>query len=582
MFHIIFRVLKLLWEQKKLVVGLSLSNILFAFLVLLEPIFFKEIIDILISFWETEQGDFNILVTTLSLWVLVWLMTIITRLYVSVYSDRLAHFDINKNVFAFFDHTIALAMRFHMDSNSGQLVKKITKWIDGIFEVQLNFFRRALPNIIIIVFMVPVVLYFHLKLGLFLVISWFISACITGYLATHTFKKQWAIEDIYSWMSSHYGDTFSNISIVKSFSLLKLKQKELKAKTDERLEKQLPILYWWWAIISIFSILKIVISIGIIFFGSYLYMRGEVSIGEIVMFLSFSAIFLACIEDLTWVIELFFWRLAGIKDFFEILDTAVEVKDKDKAVKLQNVKWDIVFKGLQFSYDGKRKVLHNINIDIKAWEKIALVGHTGSWKTTMTNMLLRFFEPQSGDITIDSTSIYDVTQDSLRKNIWVVFQDNSLFNTTILENIRLDSKATRADIERVSKKSHSSDFIKNLSNGLDTVVGERGVKLSWWEKQRLAIARAFLKDAPILILDEATSALDAQTEKYLQGSFDELMKGRTTFIIAHRLSTIMKADRIFVFDAGQIVEQGSYDELMKIKNGKFTKLVEAQTKGFIE
>jgi len=162
-----------------------------------------------------------------------------------------------------------------------------------------------------------------------------------------------------------------------------------------------------------------------------------------------------------------------------------------------------------------------------------------------------------------------------------VFQDNSLFNTTILENIRLDTKATRKDIERVAKKSHSSDFIKNLSDWLDTVVGERGVKLSGGEKQRLAIARAFLKDAPILILDEATSALDAQTEKHLQGSFDELMQGRTTFIIAHRLSTIMKADRIFVFDGGQIVEQGSYTELMKIW-GKFEKLVEAQTKGFIE
>jgi len=300
------------------------------------------------------------------------------------------------------------------------------------------------------------------------------------------------------------------------------------------------------------------------------------------MFLSFSSIFLSSIEDLTWVLEGFFWRLAGIKDYFSILDAKIEVEDKIRAKKLGKPRGDISFQNVNFSYDGKRQVLRDIDMDVKAWEKIAFVGHTWSGKTTMTNMLLRFFEPQWGDILIDGTSIYDVTQDSLRKNIWVVFQDNSLFNTTILENIRLDSKANRKDIERVAKKSHSTDFIKNLSDGLDTIVGERGVKLSWGEKQRLAIARAFLKDAPILILDEATSALDAQTEKYLQSSFDELMHGRTTFIIAHRLSTIMKADRIFVFDNGEIVEQGSYDELMKIKSGKFSNLVEAQTKGFIE
>lgn len=507
---------------------------------------------------------------------------ILLRLYVSVFSDRLAHFDFNKNVFSFFNHTINLWMRFHMDANSGQLVKKITKGTDGIFEVQLNFFRRALPSIIIMLWMIPVVLYFNVKLWLFLVISGVVSSCITWYLATQTFKKQWAIEDIYSGMSSHYGDTFSNISIVKSFSLLKLKQKELKVQTDQRLLKQLPILYWWGSIISIFAILKIIISIGIIFFGSYLYINGEVTIGEIVMFLSFSTIFLSSIEDLTWVLEWFFWRLAGIKDYFEILDTNIEVQDNKGAKKLKNVKGEILFQNLSFSYDGKRKVLEKINMHVQAWEKIAFVGHTGSGKTTMTNMLLRFFEPQKWDITIDGTSIFDVTQESLRENIWVVFQDNSLFNTTILNNIRLDSKASRKDIERVAKKSHSSDFIKNLSDGLDTIVGERGVKLSGGEKQRLAIARAFLKDAPILILDEATSALDAQTEKYLQWSFDELMKGRTTFIIAHRLSTIMKADRIFVFDQGRIVEQGSYEELMKIKKWYFTKLVEAQTKGFIE
>jgi len=581
MFHIILRVLQLLSHQKKLVISLVISNFIFAALVLVEPVFFKEVIDILVSFSPDTANDYSRLVGTLILWVVVWLTTIGIRLYVSIYSDRLAHNDVERSVFWFFNHTLNLSMRFHMDSNSWQLVKKITKWVDGIFETQLNTFRRALPSIFTIILLIPVVLYFNIKMWWVVIIMGVLSWIVTYYLSSYTFNKQESVEEIYSAMSSHYGDTFSNMQIMKSFSLKDLKNKQLRELTNRRLAEQYPILVWWGIIVSFSQVLKIIVSIIVIFFGSYLYVNWEISIWEIVMFLSFSIIFLAAVEDLTWTLEGMFWRLAWIKDYFNILDTQIEVQDKMNTKQLKNIKGNIEFKNLEFSYDNKRKVLKNINIDIKAGEKIAFVGHTGSGKTTMTNMLLRFFEPQKWDITIDGTSIYDISQDSLRKNIWVVFQDNSLFNTTILENIRLDSKATRKDIERVSKKSHSSDFISKLSDGLDTVVGERGVKLSWGEKQRLAIARAFLKDAPILILDEATSALDAQTEKYLQSSFDELMSGRTTFIIAHRLSTIMKADRIFVFDSWEIVEQGSYDQLMKIK-WKFSKLVEAQTKGFIE
>ena len=581
MFKIIFRVLQLLHERKKTVFFLIWANFIFAILILVEPIFFKHVIDMLVAFDSPQKSDISSLMDTLLLWLWVWIITITLKLYITILADRFAHHEFTRNVESFYTHIQDLWIRFHLDTSSGQLVKKITRWADGIFRLHLDIFRRIITSIFIILILIPIVLYFNIKLWLFVIILWCLSSSVTFFIASKTFKKQSAIEDIYSNMSALYGDTFSNMSIVKSFSLHKLKNKQLKDMTDQRTKKQYPILNWWGAIISFSQILKIVVSIGVIYFGSYLYFQWEISIWEIVMFLSFSVIFLSAIEDLTWTFESIFWNIAPIEQYFQILDTPIEVKDVPWAKILKNVKWDIVFKNLEFSYDGKRKVLKDINFEVKAWEKIAFVWHTGSGKTTMTNLLLRFFDPQSWDIKIDGQSIYKVTQESLRKNIWIVFQDNSLFNTTILENIRLDTDASRVDIERVAKKSHSSDFIKNLSDWLDTIVGERGVKLSGWEKQRLAIARAFLKDAPILILDEATSALDAQTEKYLQGSFDELMKGRTTFIIAHRLSTIMKADRIFVFDQWKIVEQGSYSELMKFW-GKFTKLVEAQTKGFIE
>ena len=581
MFTIIWRVLTLLFHEKKLIVLLILANIFFAVLILLEPIFFRYVIDTLIDTEWEESWGFDILIPTLILWLVIGLATIFLKLFITVATDRFAHRQFTHNVFNFYNHIQSLSTRFHLDSSSGQLVKKITRGTDGMFRVHLDMFRRILPSVFTIIFLIPIVLYFNFELGLFVVCTWIVSWCLSWYIATQTFKKQESIEDIYSNMSAHYGDTFSNMTLLKSFGLWKFKQDQLAELTDLRIKKQFPVLNWWGAIISFSQVIKIIVSLWIIFFWSYLFFEWRVSIWEIVMFLSFSLIFLSAIEDLTWSFESIFWNIAPIKEYFTILDTPVEVQDADNAIQLKDVEWYVKFENIHFSYDGKRQVLTDINIDVKKGEKIAFVGHTGSWKTTMTHMLLRFFEPQSWDIKIDNISIFDVTQESLRKNIWVVFQDNSLFNTTILENIRLDSQASRDDIERVAEKSHSTEFIGRLSDGLDTLVWERWVKLSWGEKQRLAIARAFLKNAPILILDEATSALDAETEKYLQSSFDELMEGRTTFIIAHRLSTIMKANRIFVFDQGKIVEQGTYQELLSL-NWRFKNLVAAQTQGFIE
>ena len=389
------------------------------------------------------------------------------------------------------------------------------------------------------------------------------------------------MEKCYNNISSLYGDTFSNLAIIKSFTLTFMKQKELKNLTDIKSEKQLPILTYWWLMVSFSKILNIIVTIGIISFWSYLFFNGEVTIWEIVMFISFSSIFLAIVEDLTWILEWLFRKMSGIKDYFEILDTKLQVVDIENAKILNNVIWNIKFENITFSYDKKREIIKNVNFNINSWEKIAFVWHTGSWKTTIINLLLRFFELGKWKILIDNNDISEVTQDSLRENIWVVFQENSLFNATIFENIILNNKtATKEDVIEVCRKSHSLDFINSLSDKFDTLVWERWIKLSWWEKQRIAIARAFLKNAPILILDEATSALDANTEKFLQKSLEQLMKNRTTFIIAHRLSTIRKADKIFLFENWEIKESWTYKELLE-KWGYFTKLVEAQIWGFI-
>jgi len=482
----------------------------------------------------------------------------------------------------FFNHVLNLSFKFHTNSASWKLVKKITKWWDSMFMVGLEIFRRVLFNIFIIIILAPLMIYFNLELGLFVVIFWFILGWIAFYLAVKTFKKQDEIEQYYTEISSLFWDAFSNISIVKSFTLINRKLRELKLLSKKVLTKQYPILYFWGFLVSLSKIMSIIISIWIIIFWSFLFIEWKITVWELVMFLSFSSILISTIETLMWSLQDTFWRLSSIREYLEIIDTKIDVEDKKWAKDIKKVKWKVEFRDLTFSYDSKREVLKDINIVVNPWEKIAFVWHTWSWKTTMTNVLFRFYDPQKWQVLIDDIDIKDITQSSLRKNIAAVFQDSSMFNTTILENIRLDKiDATLEEVEAVAVKSHSMDFINNLSNWFDTIVWERWVKLSWWEKQRLSIARAFLKDAPILVLDEATSALDTETEKYLQTSFEELMKWRTTFIIAHRLSTIRKADRIFVFKSGKIIESGTYREL---KNAWwfFKKLIDSQIEGFID
>lgn len=581
MIEVILRSLALLQARKRVVGALVIANILFAILVLMEPVFFKLVIDTMVQSQVGEIAEGIDIQATLFYWLVVWVVIIVLRLFVSVMADRLAHEEFNNCITRFFSHTMQLSMAFHTSTSSGKMSKELIRGSDNLFYTHLEFFRKVMPEIFTIILLVPLIIYLNWKMGIFVVILGFSTTLLAIFSVKKTFTQQEAVERYYTQLSALYNDTFGNIGIVKSFTLTGIKHRELQGLLKKRLEKQYPILYWWGFLISFSKVINIIISLGVIFFWSYLFSRWEITIGDIVMFLSFATLFLWAVESLMWSIEWLFWRIAPMKEFFAILDQNISVTDIPWAKKLESVKGHIEFKNVDFGYDKKRKILKWVSFQVFPGEKIAFVWHTGSGKTTTSSLLLRFFDPQSGVILIDGIDIKTVTQTSLRKAIWVVFQDNSLFNTTIRENIKLDSKtATDQDILKVAEKSHAIEFIRHFPDGLDTIVGERWVKLSWGEKQRLALARAFLKNAPILVLDEATSALDAQTEKYLQASLEELMSKRTTFIIAHRLSTIRKADRIFVFDNGKIVEEGTYKSLSE-KGGYFTKLVQAQIDGFI-
>ncbi|MCP7023020.1 ABC transporter ATP-binding protein, partial [Listeria monocytogenes] len=305
------------------------------------------------------------------------------------------------------------------------------------------------------------------------------------------------------------------------------------------------------------------ISLFALLFGAYFTINGEISYGEFVGFILLTNVFIRPIEKINNVIESYPKGFAGFKRFLEVMDTEPAIQDEKDAKPAKAFRGDIAYNHVSFEYSDGKNVLNHINLSIKAGETVAFVGPSGAGKTTICNLLPRFYDVSAGEITIDGENIKRFTLPSLRAQIGVVQQDVFLFSGTVRENIaygKLD--ASDEEIEHVVKLAHLSKVVEEMPDGLDTIIGERGVKLSGGQKQRLAIARMFLKNPPILILDEATSALDTETEQVIQASLEELAEGRTTLIIAHRLATIKHADRIIVVNETGIAETGTHNELL--------------------
>jgi ATP-binding cassette subfamily B protein len=318
------------------------------------------------------------------------------------------------------------------------------------------------------------------------------------------------------------------------------------------------------------------ITIVVMVCGAWFFIQGELQIGEFVAFILLANVFFRPIEKINSVIESYPKGIAGFKRYLEVIDTEPDIADKPDAVEAGHLSGDISFSNVSFGYDAGRTVLEDISLKVNAGETIAFVGPSGAGKTTICSLLPRFYDVTGGAISIDGIDIRDMKLSSLRKQIGIVQQDVFLFSGTIRENIaygKLDAELP--EIWQAARQAHLEELINNLPNGMDTVIGERGVKLSGGQKQRLAIARMFLKNPPILILDEATSALDTETEAAIQQSLADLSVGRTTLVIAHRLTTIKNADRIIVVSEDGISEEGRHEELVNA-GGAYSRLYQAQ------
>lgn len=397
-------------------------------------------------------------------------------------------------------------------------------------------------------------------------------------------KMKSAIKDVYNRSEGEnakvlttYNEAFGGNKIIAAYNLYDLNSKKFSELVHNVFNLKMKITqHVGW----LSPMMHIIVSVGIgavIGLGSFFIVKGSLTAGQFVSFITALIMLYTPIKGLGNNAKNMTTCLCAMDRVVSKLDKKTGFQDKKDAVDFPKFSEKITFDDVSFYYKKDVYVLHNISFEVKKGETIALVGNSGGGKTTIVNLLPRFYNTKGGDIKIDGTSIYKIKIDDLRANIAVVFQDNFLFEGTIRDNIMIGNlNATKGELQQAIKNSYLDDFINSLEKGLDTPIGERGVLLSGGQKQRIGIARAFLKNAPILVLDEATSALDNQAEHIVQQAIDNLMKDRTVFVIAHRLSTIQNADKIAVINHGYLTEMGTHDELLGIPNGEYKKLYDMQ------
>jgi ATP-binding cassette subfamily B protein len=568
------RVFEMLGPEKKLGVFLAAANVALAAAQFAEPVLFGRVIDALVGAQAASRTpSFSDLTYLLTLWAGFGLFAIAAGALLALHADRLSHRRRLAIITNYFGHVLHLPLAYHTGTHSGRLMKVMLQGADSLWGLWLTFFRDHFAAFVSIFILLPVAVYLNWRLGILLVVLLAIFAAITLFALRQTEAQQLGVERFHTDLAERTSDALGNIALVQSFTRADAEVRAIKSVARKVLAAQIPVLTWW-AIVTVLTRAATTVTILAIFlYGTWLHIQGLVTIGEIVTFVNIATLFVGKLELVVGFSNRMVLEIPRLVQFFEVLDS-VPIKDKRGAIDLGRARGEVEFDRVSLSYDGKRAAVDDVSFDVKPGETIAVVGATGAGKTTALSLMHRAWDPQKGVVRIDGHDIRDLKLESLRRNIGVVFQEALLFNRSIEENLRVGRpNATAEEIADALTRAQAAEFIARA--GVEANVGERGRQLSGGERQRIAIARALLKDPPILILDEATSALDASTEAKVKLALDEVMKGRTTFVIAHRLATIRNADRIFVFQDGKIVEHGSFDELVGL-NGRFAELARQQ------
>ncbi|MGP6441792.1 ABC transporter ATP-binding protein [Rahnella aceris] len=475
-----------------------------------------------------------------------------------------------------FSHLQKLSFRYYDNTKTGHIITHVTKDLEEVGEVAHHgpedVFIAVMTFIGAFILMATV----HVKLALMTIIivpamTWMVSRY--GAQMTETWRRLFGQVGNFN---ARIEESIGGIRVVKAFANEAHEQKLFASDNDNYRTTKLKAYQIMTASLTLSYLSTRLVQLIVMVAGTWYVINDQLTYGGFVGFLLLVEVFFRPVAKISSVLESYPKGIAGFKRFTQLIDTAPDITDRPGAQVVSHLRGDIHYDNVVFGYTSVSKILNGITLSINAGETLAFVGPSGAGKTTLCSLLPRFYELDSGSITIDGIDIRDMTQTSLRHNIGIVQQDVFLFGGTIRENIaygKLD--ASEAEIRLAASRARLDDVIDALPLGMDTVIGERGVKLSGGQKQRLSIARIFLKNPPILILDEATSALDTATEQAIQQSLAELSEGRTTLVIAHRLATIQNADRIIVVDKEGIVEQGTHESLLA-HQGRYAQLHAAQ------
>ena len=475
----------------------------------------------------------------------------------------------------------SLPLRYHSRESVGSIMTKLDRGING--------FVGALSDIAFGVF--PGLLYLSLSLVVMFRLDWRLSMVVVFFGPLPALIGMWAAREqterekivMGRWVQvfSHLNEVLAGIMTVKSFVMEEKEKLRFLKGVDHANELVIRGVATDTKVGAAKNSVTMLARIGAIGMGGYLVFEGEITPGTLIAFLGYIGGLFGPVQGLTGMYQTVRKATVSRDVIFSILDADDDLEDRPHSRPVEVVRGEVIFEDVVFEYEKGIPVLNGISLHVRPGETVALVGPSGAGKTTMMALLQRLYDPVSGCVRVDGTDIRDFRQRSLRLKIGVVVQDGSLFNDTVLNNIAYGGpKASKQEVEKAAKAANAHDFIMRMPGGYETVIGERGNRLSAGEKQRLSIARALLKDPPILIFDEATSALDAESEELVQKALFRLIENRTVFIIAHRLATITRADRILVLKGGRIIETGTHEKLMSL-DGYYASVVMKQTRGLI-
>lgn len=563
--QVYIKALRYLATYRMKVALVVVANIILAVITIVEPVLFGRIVDAI----SEKRDATNILI----LWGCFGVFNTIAYVLVAREADRLAHGRRADLLTEAFGRIISMPLNWHHQRGTSNALHTLLRASETLFGLWLEFMRTHLATAVALSLLLPTALSMDFRLTLVLVVLGVLYMIIGKTVMNRTKEGQASVERHYHTVFSHVSDSISNVSVVHSYNRIEAETRALKQYTQQLLAAQYPVLDWWAIASALNRIASTVSMLVILVVGTILVQAGQLKVGDIIAFTGFAGLLIGRLDQMRAFATQIFEARAKLEDFYQLEDSVQEREEPAGAGELFDVRGDVEFRNVSFDFANTTQGVHDISFRVKAGQTIAIVGPTGAGKTTLINLLQRVHEPQAGKIFIDGVDISTVTRKSLRHSIATVFQDAGLLNRSISENIRIGREdATDEDVMQAAEAAAAAEFIDSRLAGYTTEVGERGNRLSGGERQRIAIARAILKNAPILVLDEATSALDVETEARVKAAIDRLRKDRTTFIIAHRLSTVREADIVLFLDHGRIVEKGGYDEL-SAGGGRFAALL---------